>query len=92
MLAITNRTDECRLIQVFGCLEKAQMLIAIVKTLNVEEDRVTEVDDAALMKTEADKARLAPQLECLHTACKDFTQFLANIPRETVEGDIFAAY
>ena len=43
------------------------MLLASVTMLNIEEDRVIEVDDAALLKTDCDKARLAPQLASLET-------------------------
>ena len=92
ILAMTQRTEECRLFQVLGRLEEAQMLLASVTILNIEEDRVIEVDGAALLKTDCDKARLAHQLASLYTSIKDFTQLLANIPRETIEGDTCSAY
>ena len=60
VLAFTNRTNECSLIQVLGCLKKAQMLIASVKAFNMEEDRVIEVNDAALVKIDTDKRRPIP--------------------------------
>ena len=91
IVAMTQRTEECRLIQVLGRLEEVQMLLASVTMLSIEEDRAIEVDDAALLKTDCDKARLAPQLASLYTSIKDFTQFLASIPRETIEGNTSSA-
>ena len=68
------------------------MKIARVKMLSNEEERVAEVEEAALLKTEPDKARLAPALSDLAATIAHFSAFVANIPREDLSSSLLTPY
>ena len=63
-----------------------------VMMLNVEEDRVCEVDDVAMLKSDPQQARLAPALQSLNSIIRDFSLFVANVPQKTFQSDGFAQY
>ena len=52
--------------------------------------RVAEVEDTAVLKLDATKARLAPALNDFHVAIREFTVFLANVP--IADSQVFTPY
>ena len=62
-LSQSDRVDQCKLIQVLSKLEAVQMKTSEVMML---EDRVCEVDDVAVFKSDPRQARLAPALQSLN--------------------------
>ena len=92
VLSQTDLVEQCKLVQVLSKLEVAQMKTSEVMMLNVEEDRVCEVDDIAMLKSDPQSARLAPALQSLKSVTRDFSLLLANVPQETLQSDTFAPY
>ena len=90
VLAMTDKVDESRLVQLLAKLETAQIVIALVKSLNLEEDKVCEVDETAILRLDATKACLGPALSDLQKASQEFTQFLANVP--IADSQVFIPY
>ena len=90
VLAMTDKVDESRLVQLLAKLETAQIVIALVKSLNLEEDKVCEVDETAILRLDATKACLGPALSDLQKASREFTQFLANVP--IADSQVFIPY
>ena len=92
VLALTNKNNQCKVVQVLARLEKWQIKVALVKSLQDEEERVSEIEEQSLLKTEPVEARLAPALSELLTLGRDFTSFLASIRRDVLEGAECAQY
>ena len=92
VLSMASRSEESSLVQVLSKLEGLQMLMARCRMLNVEEDRLIEVDEAALLKTDATSARLAPTLAELSDKTREFVLFLSNVPAATINSEVFAPY
>ena len=92
VLSQTDQVEQCKLIQVLSKLEAVQMKTSQVMMLNVEEDRVCEVDDVAMLKSDPQTARLAPALQALKSSTRDVSLFLANVPQETLQTETFALY
>ena len=91
-LSSAGEHRECRLVQLLVKLEKAQVGVAHIHMLNIEEDRVTEVDDTALLRISVTEAKLAPKFVECDTFIKEFTAFYANIPPADTEHATFAQY
>ena len=83
----SNKQAESKVVQVMSRLEKVQVAIAKVKSLQDEEDRVADIEESALLKTEPEKARLAPALSELMALSKRFAALLAAFPH----GDLTSA-
>ena len=93
LLALTDRVEEHKLVQVLSEVESLQIKFARLKMLNKEEERVTEVmEEIALLKTDPVKARLAPAIAELSTAITRFSAFIANIPSDELSSKSFAPY
>lgn len=92
VLCMAHRSEECKLVQVLSKLESLQMQMARCRMLNIEEDRLVDVDEAALLKTDATSARLAPTLAELSDKTREFVLFLSNVPAATINSEAFAPY
>ena len=92
ILALSNKNNQCKVVQVLARLEQWQIKIAHIKALQDEEERVSEIEEPALLKTPPDQARLAPALSQILTIGKDFASFLASIPRDALSSDEFKIY
>ena len=92
VLAISNMNVKCKVVQVLSRLEMLQVRIAETKSLNDEEDRVVDVEEANILRMEPAKARLAPCLAELALMSNDFASFLASIPRQEMTTEEFKEY
>ena len=90
--SLTDRTLQSKLIQVLSKVEELQMKVVHVKGLNSEEDRVAEVQEVALLKTEADKARLSPALADLAVSVTHFSAYVANLSGVDLSNHLFVQY
>ena len=79
-LAMTGEKQSIRLIQTMAMLEKSQMLVAQAKVFNGEEDKVSEVDDCAIIRVTLEGAKLGPVLEQLEASTKEYAAFLFECP------------
>ena len=91
-LAMTGEKQPIRLIQTMAMLEKSQMLVAQAKVLNGEEDKVSEVDDCAIIRVTLEGAKLGPVLEQLEASTKEYAAFLSNVPRADHEHETFKKF
>ena len=92
VLALSNKNNQCKVVQVLARLEQWQIKVAYIKSLQDEEERVSEIEEQSLLKTEPDKVRLAPALSELLAIGKQSTSFLASIPRDTLASTEFEQY
>ena len=68
------------------------MLVAKVRMLNCEEDRVAEVEEVSLLKVDPVQARLAPSLADLSMEIARFAAFVANIASEDLDSEQLTPY
>jgi len=92
LLSLTDNTSRAILVQCLSKLEGLQMKIARVKDLNASEERVAEVAEVELLKTNPDNARLAPALSDLSLSIAHFSAFISNLSREDLGKDLSAKY
>ena len=81
-----------KLVQALGKLEVCQVAVAKCKMLNVEEDRVADVDIKAVLRMELSKAGLGPALESLSSAIKSLTDYVATLAQSELESEVMAVY
>ena len=79
MLSLAGRRDEVLLILALAKLEVCQIDIAKVKVLSREEDRLTDVEEVALLQCDLENARLAPALISLSSSIKSFATFISGL-------------
>jgi len=92
VLALTNRTLESKLTQVLTQLEVVQIQVAQVKMLNLEEDRIVEVEETGVLKTDVERARLGPALVELVKNMDYFAAFVTNVSQDDMTSTLFAPY
>lgn len=91
-LSTSNRTQEVFLVQTLCKLEECQIALADCKRLSKEEDRLMEVDEASLLKTDLEAAKLAPALVCLRHRIEGFATFIAGLPGADLEKEPLVAF
>ena len=91
-LSMSNRTQETFLVQALCKLEECQIALADCKRLSKEEDRLCDVDESSLLKTDLEGARLAPALVRLRQCIEGFATFIASLPGADLEKEPLAAY
>ena len=68
------------------------MKISHVKMLGAEEQRILEVEEAALLNILTEQARLAPALSDLAASITHFSAFVANVPSHDLSSPTMAPY
>ena len=84
-LSMSNRTQETFLVQALCKLEECQIALADCNRLSKEEDRLCDVDESSLLKTDLEGARLAPALVRLRQCIEGFATFIASLPGADLE-------
>ena len=77
-LSIANHQRDIKLVQALSKLEHCQLAIAIVKMLDEEEWRVTDVEETALIKTTVAESKLGPALMDLDGCIKQFAAYVSK--------------
>ena len=91
-LAMAGHREDVLLIQALSKLEVCQIAIAKVKVISREEDRLTDVEEMALLQCDLETAKLAPALNSLSHSIKSFTEYISGLASADLAKDPLVKY
>ena len=91
-LCMAGHRGDALLIQALSKLERCQIAIAKCRVLSREEDRLTDVEEMALLQCDLETAKLAPALNSLSLAIKSFTAYISGLASADLAQEPLAMY
>ena len=92
LLSVLGKAPDAKLVELLSSLEQCQVTYATIRNLAVEEQRVTEVDPAAIIRISLESGKVASSLMAFHAQKRDFGAMLTLIDNSVMTSAPLSEY